>query len=154
LVAKLLRFLLNMKSKQEPFWRTKTLGEMTRDEWESLCDCCGMCCLEKLEDKAMRTIELTSVACTFMDITNCRCMIYENRAFIASDCIELTPDLLRLITWLPETCAYRCVDEGGSWNGGIRWYPVIRIQFTKQEYPCGIRRYRGGMFIPRIYLII
>lgn len=107
---------------ENPFWKTKTLEEMTPKEWESLCDGCGICCLEKLVDADTGEIELTSISCEFMDTSNCRCLIYENRTFINSDCIDLTPENTREFKWLPETCAYRLVSEGKDLES---WHPLI-----------------------------
>ncbi len=108
--------------KQRPFWLTKSLHEMTRDEWESLCDGCGICCLEKIEDKETGKIKFMSISCQFLDTVNCRCMIYEDRVVVNPDCLELSPDEVKQITWLPKTCAYRCLAEGRvlEW-----WHPLV-----------------------------
>jgi len=108
--------------KKRPFWKTKSLHEMTPDEWESLCDSCGICCLEKVEDEETGEIKLTSVSCEFLDTVNCRCLIYEHRFHLNPDCVELSVDKLKHIEWLPDTCAYKSLFEGRELEG---WHPLV-----------------------------
>jgi uncharacterized cysteine cluster protein YcgN (CxxCxxCC family) len=104
------------------FWKTKSLRQMTRQEWESLCDGCGKCCLHKLEDEDTGEIALTNVACRYLDLETCRCRDYSNRAANVPDCVELTPGKATMLRWLPETCAYRLVARGEdlAW-----WHPLV-----------------------------
>jgi uncharacterized cysteine cluster protein YcgN (CxxCxxCC family) len=74
-----------------PFWKAKTLGQMTTAEWESLCDGCGRCCLNKLEDWDTGEIAWTNIACRLLDGQSCRCTDYDNRQATVPDCIGLTP---------------------------------------------------------------
>ena len=105
-----------------PFWQQKTLEEMTRREWESLCDGCGRCCLNKLEDWDTGEIAWTNIGCRLLDGDTCRCSNYEHRQKEVPDCIGLTPDMVRKISWLPPTCAYRLINEGKDlyW-----WHPLV-----------------------------
>ncbi len=107
---------------EAPFWRRLTLEEMSPEEWESLCDGCARCCLNKLEDEDSGVIEWTAVACRLLDVGTCRCSDYDGRKAKVPDCIQLTPDLARSLTWLPPTCAYRLVAEGRDlyW-----WHPLV-----------------------------
>jgi uncharacterized cysteine cluster protein YcgN (CxxCxxCC family) len=73
-----------MPNNQTPFWKTKTLQELTRQEWELLCDGCGLCCLQKLEDRKTGRIDYTNVSCYLLDIKHCRCRSYENRMFLVT----------------------------------------------------------------------
>jgi uncharacterized cysteine cluster protein YcgN (CxxCxxCC family) len=95
-----------------PFWKTKTLEEMSPAEWEQLCDGCGKCCMAKLEDADTGEIYWTSVSCRLFDAGKCRCTDYANRLARVPDCVGLTPENVRTLTWLPATCAYRLLAEG------------------------------------------
>ena len=105
-----------------PFWKTKTLGAMSRAEWESLCDGCGRCCLVKLEDEDTGRILATDIGCRLFDAGTCRCRDYENRSQTVPDCVTLTPDEVRTLSWLPPTCAYRLLAEGQPLP---HWHPLL-----------------------------
>ncbi len=105
-----------------PFWKRKSLDEMTGEEWESLCDGCGRCCLLKLEDEDTGEIVYTRIACKLLDIGSCRCGSYALRRRIVPDCVELTPVAAATLDWLPSTCAYRLIARGENlaW-----WHPLV-----------------------------
>jgi uncharacterized protein len=105
-----------------PFWKTKSLDEMSRSEWESLCDGCGRCCLNKLEDEDTGQFLYTRTACKLLHLGTCQCTDYPNRARRVPDCVTLTPENVGTLGWLPRTCAYRLLDEGQSlaW-----WHPLV-----------------------------
>jgi len=105
-----------------PFWRRKTLEDMSSSEWESLCDGCARCCLVKLEDEDTGDIHFTDIGCTLLDSGSCRCRDYRRRKQRVSDCVKLTPEAVRTLSWLPVTCAYRLVAEGKDLPD---WHPLV-----------------------------
>ncbi len=109
-------------SADERFWEKKSLIEMSSEEWESLCDGCGQCCRVKLEDEDTGRIHRTSVVCRLLDTGTCRCHDYPNRQQLVPDCVQLEPQNVAEIQWLPATCAYRVLAEGRelAW-----WHPLI-----------------------------
>ncbi|SDH41530.1 hypothetical protein SAMN05216588_104297 [Pseudomonas flavescens] len=94
------------------FWQHKTLEQLDVQEWESLCDGCGLCCLQKLEDEDDGAVYYTRIACKLLDLDTCRCSDYPNRKSFVPDCIQLTPAQADQFQWLPPTCGYRLVSEG------------------------------------------
>ena len=105
------------------FWERKPLDKMSQKEWEALCDGCGKCCLNKLEDEDSGEVALTRVACRLLDDESCRCAHYESRHHFVPDCLVLRPDNLDLHAyWLPQTCAYHLL-----WLGKPlpEWHPLI-----------------------------
>src|ERR1700723_4325741 len=90
-----------------PFWRLKSLDEMTDAEWESLCDGCGRCCLNKLEEEGNDAdTYYTNVGCRLLDGQTCRCRDYANRLELVDDCVQLTPESLKTINWLPRSSPF------------------------------------------------
>jgi uncharacterized protein len=106
----------------KPFWHRLSLEEMSADQWESLCDGCGRCCLNKLEDEDTGMIEWTAISCRLLDDQTCRCTNYADRAAEVPECVRLTPEKARTLGWLPPTCGYRLVAEGRDlyW-----WHPLV-----------------------------
>lgn len=106
---------------EPPFWH-KPLIELTKAEWESLCDGCGRCCLVKLEDEDTGRVHFTNIGCRLLDSQRCRCRDYRRRLSRVPDCVKLTPETVRQISWLPPTCAYRLVAEGKDL---MWWHPLV-----------------------------
>lgn len=105
-----------------PFWTRKTLAQMSPEEWESLCDGCGLCCLQKLEDEEDGAVYFTDVACKLLDLESCRCSDYPSRREHVPDCVSLDARSVERIGWLPHTCAYRLLAEGKPLR---RWHHLV-----------------------------
>lgn len=105
------------------FWENRRLTQFTPAEWEALCDGCGKCCLNKLEDEETAEVALTRVACRLFDDTTCRCAQYEIRHQFVPECIVLKPSNIdQHAYWMPSTCAYRLLWEGKPL---FDWHPLI-----------------------------
>ena len=104
------------------FWETKNLIDMNKNEWESLCDKCGKCCVIKLEDFDTKEVHYTNVSCKLLCEKSASCKDYKNRKSIVSDCIILSPDNLKDLKWMPETCAYKLLNEGKKLP---YWHPLL-----------------------------
>jgi len=103
------------------FWKRKTLAQMSQSEWESLCDGCGKCCLQKLEDEEDGTVYYTDIVCRYMS-EQCKCSKYQDRHELVPNCVWLKPEDVDEFYWLPSTCAYRILSEGRDLP---TWHPLV-----------------------------
>ena len=120
-----------MITESKPFWETKSLEEMTRFEWELLCDRCGVCCLHRLKKGTTGKVYFTSVACRFLDIQQCFCTIYEDPS---RNCLRIKPQNVRRFKWLPKTCAYRLLTE----NKPLEWWHPLVSGSASTVHEAGI----------------
>lgn len=111
------------KGLRHRFWERTAFKDLSPAEWEALCDGCGKCCMNKLEDEDSGEVVLTNIACRLFDETTCRCAQYDIRHQFVPDCIVLKPSNIEdNLYWMPETCAYRLVYEGKPL---FEWHPLI-----------------------------
>ena len=101
-----------MSALDRAFWQTIPLEEMTQAQWESLCDGCGKCCLQKFIDDETEELVYTNIACQLLDRDSCQCSDYANRKQRVPDCTQLTVNDIAQFDWLPVTCSYRLVAHG------------------------------------------
>ena len=105
------------------FWEKYPIDRLTQAEWEALCDGCGKCCLNKLEDEETGEVALTRVACRLLDDSTCRCGQYATRHQFVPECIVLSPkNMDKNLYWMPETCAYKLLWQGKPLYD---WHPLI-----------------------------
>jgi len=111
-----------MTNSEKPFWESKKLEEMNREEWESLCDGCGRCCLHKLQNDFTDEIYYTQIVCKLLDQETCRCTRYDERSVLIPTCVTMKPEDARNLDWMPNTCAYRLLANGKALPF---WHPLI-----------------------------
>lgn len=103
------------------FWKHYRLDQLTQEEWEALCDGCGKCCLNKLQDDETDEIWYSSVHCQYLG-SDCRCQVYDQRLAKVPGCLQMTPEAAAQYDWLPETCGYRRVALGQPLPN---WHPLL-----------------------------
>lgn len=91
---------------------SKKLENISDEEWEAVCNKCGKCCLVKLEDEDSGEVYYTDIVCKYFNHQTCECNEYQNRCTLVPECLKLTKDNIDKISWMPKTCAYRCLIEG------------------------------------------
>ena len=135
----------------KPFWQEKTLQQMTRAEWESLCDGCAKCCLHKFIDDQSdevqspsaassqttqpETVYYSNIACTLLNDKTCRCTKYSQRATLVPECMVLSPDDLDYISLMPSSCTYRRLHEGRDIPS---WHPLLNRGKTSAMHKAGM----------------
>lgn len=122
---------------QERFWETGALDTLTERQWESLCDGCARCCLQKLADEDTGAVYYTDVACPLLDVEECRCKDYDHRHSRMPTCRRLTPETVADTLWLPSTCAYRLRALGRPLP---RWHHLVTGSMSDMHrYEASVR---------------
>lgn len=94
------------------------MSEFSESEWESVCCRCGRCCLIKLQDDDTGEIYYTNVICRYFDCQNRLCTKYQNRSALVPECLKITAQNINDLSWMPQTCAYRILNETGDLPAG------------------------------------
>ena len=76
----------------------------TEEEWESICNQCGLCCYEKYE-RGDGSIEFTNTPCRYLSREN-TCKVYPYRFHVCDDCNVVNPEVVLRGDLLPPECTY------------------------------------------------
>lgn len=107
---------------RKKFW-TRPLTDLNASEWEALCDGCGKCCLNKIEDEDSGQVTFTRVACRLLDNESCQCAQYDIRLRFVPDCIVLSRENINDVAYfMPASCAYRLRHEDKPLPD---WHPLL-----------------------------
>lgn len=133
---------------ESKFWQNKTLAEMSKDEWEAVCDGCGRCCLHKFIDEGAQEeaasegetskgeeILFTNISCYLLNDKTCSCTQYERRAELVLDCVSLSKENLKDVYFMPPSCSYRRLQEG---KGLAHWHPLLNRGKKSKMHQLGI----------------
>ncbi len=104
------------------YWNTTPLEQLSAEEWESLCDGCGKCCLHKLQDEEADEVFYTRVACRLLDMKSGSCSDYVHRFSRVPDCMDVRKMTSAEMKWLPASCAYRLRAQSKPLP---EWHPLI-----------------------------
>ena len=107
---------------QQPKFLSKPMTEMTAEEWESICDGCGLCCQVTEEDEDTGELTQTNQACEFLCLNSHQCTDYANRFTNQPLCVKVTPENVDELYWLPATCGYKLIANGFELP---QWHPLI-----------------------------
>ena len=120
---------------EKEFWKKKKLNNLSKEEWEALCDRCGKCCVIKLEDVDTSKIHYTNVSCKLLCTKTAKCKNYVNRKNFVKDCVVLSYNNIELLNWMPETCSYKLIYQGKDLP---EWHHLIHGNFEKmlKEKKC------------------
>ena len=131
------------------FWREKTLNDMSKPEWEAICDGCARCCLHKFIDDETSNEDLqpsnninqekevlyTNISCYVLNDKTCACTQYDKRTELVPDCVTLTKDNLSKIFFMPPSCSYRRLHEGKDL---AHWHPLLNNGKKSKMHQLGI----------------
>jgi uncharacterized cysteine cluster protein YcgN (CxxCxxCC family) len=100
----------------------KSLQALSRSEWDALCARCGRCCVIKFVTSASSRVHYTKLACRHLNIKTAQCRCYRSRKDRAPECIDLYGAPGSTFKWLPKSCSYRILMEGGTLP---LWHPLV-----------------------------
>ena len=106
--------MLELKAQAERF------GSDVRDGWITKVDFSGD--IHKVWVNDTKEIHYTNVSCKLLCEKTALCKDYDNRKAMVPDCKILTPNNLKNLRWMPNTCAYKLLNDGYPLPF---WHPLV-----------------------------